>query len=372
MSEHGQRKSPLAGRDRSIDALRGLAVVFVALGHALLSAHAAFEAGPGLIPGGAVIWIPTGIANNLLLSMVYSFHMPLFAFVAGLVLKPHAYSLGNHLRRRATGLLVPYVAWFVVLTPLALVLPPVWRGGIGQAIVYALKGTGVLWWVLWYLYALFLCTMVVVVLARTPWPRTLLALSALGAIAVSGGRFFPIPWDVVYLPSVLWIYPALVLGYLMRGFRPAGRVRWALVVGCLAAFAVLLYLRHPLYLPAEQPLQWVLGALGGRGAPAWLVGAVSTGVEYAGAVAAIVGLYSLYVGRSGRLIDAQAWAGRRSLGIYAIHFPLQWVLVALGVHSITAVLVLSLAGAFVLTRLLERWAPTRVLLLGMPREPRAT
>lgn len=354
-------------RNRSIDALRGLAVALVALGHALLAAHAAFADGAGLVIAGAAIWIPEWAAANPLLSFVYSFHMPLFAFVAGLVLKPYGRSLVSQVARRARSLLVPYVLWFILLYPLALVVQPRWVGGFWAAVRYAVVGVGVLWWALWYLYALFVCLAVVLVVSRLPAHRSVLALTALASVIAATEVIVKIPVQALYLSSVVWIYPFLVLGYLVAPYEAWVREhRLTVVAFSSICFGTLLWLRHPIYMIEYQPLTRILTTLAGSrySFAHHLVPWVAHVTPYACAVSGIIALWALYVGRSGRLIDLQAWLGKRSLGIYATHFAVQWVLVTLGVTSPALLLVLSLAAASGMAVVIERMAWLRGPLLG--------
>ncbi len=362
-------------RDESIDALRGLAVALVVAGHAILSGGAVFQDGPGLVQAGAVIWVPMATATNPVLSFVYSFHMPFFAFVAGLVLRPLGRPPGEQILRRARGLLVPYWVWFALLYPVALWVQPAWSGGLRDAIVYAAVGQSVLWWVLWYLYALFICLAIVLCIARVPGSRWILAASALAAVAFSPGGLAEVPSTWLYLPSLLWIYPFLVLGYLISSWKPRVLKHRRLIASAgMVAFVPLLYLRHPLYVRPLQPIGPLLAALYGAGFRGAHTLSQWAGIllPYLCASAAILGLYGLYVGRGGKAVRVQAWVGRRSLGVYATHFPVQWLLVSAGVRDAIVLFVVSLGVAAALTALLERVPVLRSVLLGQwdvrPRE----
>jgi fucose 4-O-acetylase-like acetyltransferase len=94
-------------------------------------------------------------------------------------------------------------------------------------------------------------------------------------------------------------------------------------------------------------------------------------VRYASSFAAIIALTALYSGWSGRVMDWQAWLGRRTLGIYAIHQILQVGLFALGVTNWIAMFALSLSISIGLTLVLERIPVVRGLLLGQWKKPAA-
>ena len=74
-------------RDDRIDALRGLAIALVVLGHSLVRMlPASATAAPGLQFEAGLGWVPVSMMANPLLNVIYSFHMPLFAFLSGFVL----------------------------------------------------------------------------------------------------------------------------------------------------------------------------------------------------------------------------------------------------------------------------------------------
>lgn len=74
-------------RDNSIDLFKGLGMIFVVVGHA-----------------GAQMGV---------FSYIYTFHMPLFAFVSGLFLNPNC-SFGFYVRHKANRLLVPFFLWSIL------------------------------------------------------------------------------------------------------------------------------------------------------------------------------------------------------------------------------------------------------------------
>lgn len=84
-------------RDASIDALKGLTVFLVVLGH-IVAREADF---------------------HMLYNLIYSFHMPLFMFLSGctavLSYRRRTGSDGAYLKRRFLNILVPYFAWAFLL-----------------------------------------------------------------------------------------------------------------------------------------------------------------------------------------------------------------------------------------------------------------
>ena len=314
-------------RDESIDALRGLAIALVVAGHAIPFAGLSLVGGPGFVKVDTNYWVPLRTATDLSFNLIYAFHMPLFAFVSGLVFwPPRDASLHAQIAARTRGLLVPYFSWLVVLFVLAVVVPAttlVPPKTFESVVVDALVGRGGL---LWYLYALFICATVVIGLShvrRFPW---LLPASALLAVLL---RALPLP-NVLYLSQVLWIYPFVVLGYLLRPMN-AWVMNRRVAVSAIASgvFGGLFYLWYPQQVPSLEPIGSLAVAMHERGIRGGL--ALSMVLPYLCASAAILALYAIFAGRRGRAIDLQAWFGRKSLGVYAIHAPVLGLLLYAGV-----------------------------------------
>ena len=355
-------------RDRSVDALRGLAITLVVLGHAILDSAAVLHAGPGMVDMGP-FWVPLATAWSLPLNVLYSFHMPLFAFVSGFVMwPPRGRSIAEGVTSRARSLLVPYLAWFGILY--ATNWSPHHAGGFGPALIDALLGRDGLW----FLYALFVSTAVVVCLERVPRSRWVLSFVALVAVVSSSGWAFAVP-NVLYLSDVLWIFPFVVLGYLMGPYKSQViEHRWLVVaLGCVA-FVPLFILRYPVEVASLQPITRLLSESANPGAPGGAILGLAVSwlavvLPYACACAAVAALCGLYLGREGGAIDVQAWLGRKSLGIYAMHGPVVWWLASHGVREVFVLAGISLALCVMATAILERIPLLGAVLLGQWRRP---
>lgn len=80
----------MRNRNEKIDALRGMAACLVAIGHAIQINVSDFD-------------------HNILFILIYSFFMPLFMFVSGLVsYKPNEEIGINIIKKRAIALLPPF------------------------------------------------------------------------------------------------------------------------------------------------------------------------------------------------------------------------------------------------------------------------
>ena len=168
---------PMKDRIASVDAVRGLAILLVVVGHAIQSSVADFH-------------------SNLAWQIIYAFHMPLFMAVSGYVVG--TVNLWDKFKR----LVVPFVSWYLV----------------GYLLVTGVALQDYIWrWIvnpdygLWFLLALFLCFCVL-------W-----AVMKGGdvVVAVSVPVVFLLPFffmhpevvssDIAYIQ---WYYPFFALAYL--------------------------------------------------------------------------------------------------------------------------------------------------------------
>ncbi|WP_181258869.1 acyltransferase family protein [Nitrosospira multiformis] len=204
-------------RNSTIDLAKGMGIFFVVLGHNWLSTHEKSE----------------------LTRVIFSFHMPLFFFLAGIFLRaPHGllrFAIG-----RTGSLLKPY---FIVLTALG-ILKIVWATLDGDAdisgtryFIGLLYGTGdtIAWITLWFLPHLFISLIASLIILRAVeactdnkvWIASV-ALMLLGigigsidayrhptAIAASlmgPGRFLGLPWGIDLIPITSSF---IIFGYLL-------------------------------------------------------------------------------------------------------------------------------------------------------------
>lgn len=339
-------------RDASIDALRAVAILLVVLGHAITSAARVSEGGVGLVSVGPNLWVPLSVTTDPLLTILYSFHMPLFAFVSGLVLyKVVPDSLSVQVRKRATGLLLPYFAWFTVTFLLAVAAG---RADLGDFLsellsvaVYPANHRA-----LWYLHALFTAAIVLAGMRRIAgsrrWPILAMALVAAASLAIPGTREI----GFLGIGNVVFVLPFLAAGYLATGARSfiAARRRLFVALG-VPAFATLSVLavysaQTKLPIPIVGPIMSALMV--------WL----ST-------VIAAVAIYALYLGVRDSVLRPQAWLGRRSLGIYATHSMFQVVLVEVfGLRIAPLLFVTSVLMSLAATLVIERIPFVKSVLLG--------
>ncbi len=129
-----------SGRNLDLDALRGLAILLVVLGHAITYTQPDYRA-------------PVFTSVNLLAAFIYTFHVPLFCFVSGFVIFGKRVSVRDKFLRLA----LPFLAWIPVsylVDCYAVRVHPGLKDMLHRAITGQLG--------LWYLWFLFLCCLTLV------------------------------------------------------------------------------------------------------------------------------------------------------------------------------------------------------------------
>lgn len=354
-------------RDARIDALRGLAITLVVLGHCLVRATPASPgsaAGSVGIPG--VGWVALSTAANPLLDLIYSIHIPLFAFVSGAVLWGSQRGYGvQFLKRRFLGLMVPYFAWMLIgwisvgeKSPFGLL-----RFMATGAVNPQAPGG------LWFLYALFMSA---VVLAAVKWVRDSEGALVLSAAAVGLAGIVPVgSFDhFLGLADVAWVYPFFIAGLLFAPRREwlDRRMRVLLPVALVLWSASIPIITPVLVSGPRWWFPWAAGLLGhlGAGGAAFLVSkGVWAAARVAGSLAGVLTIYYAYAFVKGHALGWQAWLGQRSIGIYALQaaflvpFGEPW-----GWRHVAILFAIAMTGSILATLVLERFKWTRAVLLG--------
>lgn len=279
MKTHNRTTGPTSSRIASIDTARGIAIILVVAGHAI---HMVARGGTPL-----PAWL------HHLDRIIYTFHVPVFFFLAGLFL-PSARQRADRtalIRRRARALLYPYLIWATIQTTLGALaagLPP------SQTI---LAYTRLLYFPpdhFWFVYVLFGCTALLCVLpgfgpndARRRWVPLCVGLSLYALHDYLPGG----PLRDLSRVLIMVVAGALCAPWLEQRPRIANG---AIIVLTLA------------FLPAA--------ALATR-APTDPLPALALVLALAG-VAATLLLGHLIRGLPGRLLDN---LGRHSLSIYLLH-----------------------------------------------------
>jgi fucose 4-O-acetylase-like acetyltransferase len=173
-----------AERDALIDNARFVLIVLVVLGHFLTTMR-------------------TWPATDILYSWIYMFHMPAFAFLAGLVLNAEAVSARQG-GRIVTGLLAPLVSFTLVYQAFGTL--------IGEPVPTD-TGLMVPYWVLWFLVALTIWRLLVPVLRSLRWPvaTTLVVATVLALVAD-----LPPEWSI---DRVIVLLPFFTAGLVLNRTR---------------------------------------------------------------------------------------------------------------------------------------------------------
>jgi fucose 4-O-acetylase-like acetyltransferase len=282
-------------RDPLLDYAKAVAILLVVAGHTIQASDADFD-------------------NNLAFRLIYSFHMPLFMFLSGMVT---AFWLRKFLAAETWGAAIALMRLDLVNKVVRLLLP-FWVWVVVKYVVgsreaslldYAWMHISAPDYGLWFLVTLFQCTMVfyvAAVICRLLRGRTFGLVAALVLTCVLA-LLFP-PGYGGATTEVL--YPYFAIGIAIHRVPLVRMPYWASIVALLI-FALLgphWYRLHGPEFLSSGPLDGLWGAFFGP-------------TVALSAIAAVMGLLPLVM----RLIpqqarDALALVGRRSLDIYALHY----------------------------------------------------
>ena len=266
-----------------VDAAKGLGIVLVVAGHALI----------GMIDAGLLRADGAGGDAHYL---IYSFHMPLFFALAGLFVQPRcARDAGGFVRAAFTRVAWPYLLWCSLQSLLIASLP----GLVNRSDTFDLNRFVALLWEpaaqFWFLQSLF--------------GLQLLAWALLPRIGALGLLLLCIALRV--LPEAMTLPVALV--QLLR-FAPF--------------FALGVWLGPWLLERAQHVPPKTVLAIGAAAATAWLVAASLARASAVGywsvaalpaAIAGSIALLALAVALRGQFARAAAALGRASMAIYVLH-----------------------------------------------------
>jgi len=294
----------------AIDSAKGVGIILVVFGHAWRGAW-----GANLLPNGDMF--------NLVDSAIYAFHMPLFFFLSGLLfletLQKH--NTSKLLKGRLTRLLWPMVLWSWIFFALKL------TAGQAANSPVALSDFPIVplppYEHLWFLWALFLCQTLLILLYSACCPKLpeatwrLVAVIAAVLLAVLN-PFVPVPSDI-WGPMVQH-FPYFIAGIAVGRMSRRGLPLWAGAL-CAVGFPALIWLVQGEKAAVLHSLAIILLAWG-----AWLCVDRSTGAQP--------------VGLPLRVLQA---LGQASMVIYLMHTvfsaALRIVMVKLGIDDISLILV---------------------------------
>ncbi len=160
--------SASGARSEALDIARGIAIILVVWGHAMI--------GTGRAVG-------LGEAGRFAVTLVYAVHMPLFFFLSGLLARgAMAEPASDFARRLGTRVVYPYLLWSTVLLSAHFAMSGVTNTRVERldllSIAYAPPA------VMWFLYVLLVCLLAARALRDRPEAR-----AALGCALAVGGYF---------------------------------------------------------------------------------------------------------------------------------------------------------------------------------------
>lgn len=330
-------------REARLDALKGIAVVCVVTYHALGQYFT-------YTPATGTVYFTWALCAR---AFLFSFMLPLFAFLSGYVLgRPNGFRPREYFRKRTLGLLVPYLMWESLYGPskhpeMLSGLREFWGYYVGALSNPHYEGR------MWYLLVLWLALMVV------------------GMVRLLGDRAWLIALSV---PFVWWI----------ATMTPYWWLRWLYVFVC----AGLLFRRYEVHVLPHLPRLGIAGAL--AFGPLWVAvlpepvaaerfarlaespqaqafaRAALVYVPLAVGACAVAALFAVSYHLPCWLESGLAYLGTLSLGIYVVHFPfvemwhdMPWWFLPVNVLIATVV-------AVGWTLVLGRIRLTATLLLGEP------
>ncbi len=175
-----------AKRDITMDALKGVAIVLVVLGHAVQFSYVYFDANP-------------------LFRLIYAFHMPLFMFISGYIA---FYGRDNwswgQLRKKVLLLVLPFAAWYAVsYVATGAYLTTGLKSYFGLVVLSPDRGL----WFLWVLFLNFVGLALALRLER--WLRW----AAIPAVWLG---LLLVPGDAFGLSLARWYFGFFGLGFLVH------------------------------------------------------------------------------------------------------------------------------------------------------------
>jgi surface polysaccharide O-acyltransferase-like enzyme len=303
---------PSTGRDLRIDALKCLAILLVIATHVLGLRSEFQHVAPGLV------------------TVMVAFNMPMFALLSGWVLAGREGSqAGRFLWRKVLTLYVPYLAWIAIEAPLRQIPLTGIPARLFQALLDPYAGMQ-MWFlaVLFWMFVIF--TLARLVSRSDAWT---------GAVALAVGAVALVPritLSVSGLDKIAWLYPFFILGYVLA--RNRGDRRAIAAVAGVTAAGILAY---------------------------FAFGDAGLALRYGEALVLTALCAALYGVLPRPVIAAQAWLGRRTLGVYGAQMVvLPFLIVGSGWVGALASWSLVAVAATVVAALLGLFAPLAAVFLG--------
>lgn len=327
-------------RDHKIDALKGFAIALVVLGHSLEIAD------PGL-------FVPNASFRHHLAILIYTFHMPLFMFLAGYVMWGRKVKVGKSFLR----LIVPFFTWMLVR--FFVFVPAAKYGELGHYVrygVWAMENAA-----LWFLWVLFFCYLLLIPCQYASRFHKYGEEISLAAVFLLVNL---IPSTRLGIPQLQYFFAFFALGYVASKYKSVFTklrtdVKASVLLLAPAAMAVFFFaaygslenvmspvpLRELINVPGVFLARYALALLG-----------ILSACSFMAAIKAV---------KAKRLEASLGWLGLATLDIYVAHgilihlsFGSNWV-------KVVSAFLFGLAGSLALTYLLLRnWRVFSLPFLG--------
>ncbi len=273
-------EKPAAGRMLWLDAARGMAMVFIIIGHC-------------------------GFLNDFERNLIFSFHVPLFFILSGFTYRKKPNRLGKYAKQ----LLVPYLVTSALVILFWVLRPYEYYTGVPDILKAVLFGSGNLFgsWKaigeIWFFPALLIARLLMdlIFTLKKEWVRGVLCFALLIPVYVLHrfGIWLPLSADIA-MAAVSFLY----IGHLVRKYSDTV-LYWPLII-FFAGFWILSVSYTSMSLSARDYGIFPFAAWPGAVAGSMVV----------------IGLCKLLC-RDGPLTKALAWVGRHTILILCIH-SLDW------------------------------------------------
>ena len=322
-----------------IDIAKGIGILLVLLGHLLDNGH----------------WLK---------SVIYTFHMPLFFIVSGMVLRPQP--VIRKIRNRITDTLVPYFIWAVIFCGFGFKKMIYIGYGTIAGLLHA-GSSGVLWFLVCMFFASVFSQIIVTSTEKIKHRRAVLTAVMIITLLISmvmsifhykiiiRGATLGYPWsmDIVFLAVAFMLFGRLLAD--MEGKLPKALKWYHLLI-----FAALVAVSLVGVLHKAEP-----------GYPQMATGRVGNHILFfTVACVVVIGIIGIsrFLEKTGPFSALLVWLGQNSMGIFLVHRTLRGFLMHIyaGHRSIPMLLVLWIVFAVygsAVTIVINRFCPA---LFGKP------
>lgn len=182
----------VSARNDKIDIIKGFAIFTVVYGHTIQ-----YGSGAAILSSGLFL-------DDILFKAIYSFHMPLFILISGYLFGGtiRKYSFEKLLKSRITSLVIPIIMWSFIPYFIALSQMEISVLGVAK------KFIGTLLREYWFLWAIFYCSIVVLIVNK--FLKDSIIIYLFGLIVAC---FIP---DIYNFQLYKYMYPFFLIGYFYK------------------------------------------------------------------------------------------------------------------------------------------------------------